>query len=375
MNAHAFKGERHRKVPEIVTLGEYDIGAYAKPKPKTQQGKIKASSDGSLKISLPFSTKSQAYRWLDSDKPEADLERSLTEDERQDIRQAIADSKFQKINVGPQKLPLNHLNLRQQYRSAAHTLLKCLGFYRPDWVCNDITREVREFARDGKGSWQKFAIMVKQHASCADNAAYKLGVRYNAAEIYWCHSLEKVIGVVTLLGRVKRAVILAEDYPGPDAILSVIEDTYGSSKQPQSWFTEFNSAMPAVSLVEILYSPPPIEFFKQEFFRLAASSPFEGLTASLLNDIKKITEQTPEITEATLQKYENLFLEYALNLEMAYGISVKSAEVSSKLAEHGFSDLARHHVGKSCKDDSKICSILGTALDGTLKYLMLKMKT
>lgn len=368
MNAWAFKGERHKKVPEIVTEDEYNIGARAKPKLKTQQGKIKALPDGSLEISLSFRSKNQAYKWLDSDKPKADLGRSLTEEERQCIRQVIQEAKPESIDVGPQKLSYQ-LNWSKEYRSAAHTLLKCLGLYTPDWVCSDLSSPVREFARYDKGSWVKFAVEVHQHLSISEQKV-KGSVHCNTAEIYWCCSLEMVVGVITLLGRVKRAVVIAEGYRGPDAILAVIEDTSGSTKPPQSFFIELDPELPSLPLIEIQNSPPSIKSLGQELSHLAAGSlPLDGLMASLLDSMEKIARETPEINMTVLQKYEKLFVDFASGLEKAFGVSVKLDEVPSKLATYGFSDLAQYHIGKSCKDNPEILSIFETACSKLIKEL------
>lgn len=371
MNTWAFKGERHKEVPKIETKGDYVIEAYGKPKLKIPQFKEEVQPDGSFIMNFSFNSKKEAYRWLlDNSKLEDYLGYPPTEDERQKVRQALKEVKPQSIDIEPQKLLVNTLNLKAQYRSAAHTLLKCLGFYAPDWVHDSRTSQVREFARYDKGSWQKFAVevnLVEKQISLANQAQNKLGVQYNAAEIYWCRSLAKIIGVVTILGRVKRAVIIAEDYHGPDAILAVIEDTYGSKKQPQSWFTQFSSEVPPLPLLEIVSSPPQINFFNQELSTLC--SHLDRLTAFLLNSIEKITRETPDITTTVLQKYEELFIDFALKLEKVFGLSVKPVEVSFKLATYGFSDLIRHHTGKSCKEDPEVRLILDTALSETYKDL------
>lgn len=371
MNTWAFKGERHKEVPKIETKGDYIIEAYNKPKLKIPQFKEEAQPDGSFIMNFSFNSKKEARRWLlDDNKLEAYLGYPPTEDEQQKVRQAIQEAKPQSRDVEPQKLPTKTLNLKAQYRSAAHTLLKCLGLYAPKWVHDSRTSQVREFARYDKGSWWKFAVevnLVEKQISLANQALDKLGVQCNAAEIYWCRSLEKIIGVVTILGRVKRSVLIAEDYNGPDAILTVIEDTYGSKKPPQPRFVQFNSEIPSLPLLEILSSPPPWEFFTQELSTLITH--LDGLTAFLWDSIEKIARETPDITTTVLQKYEELFMDFALKLEKVFGVSVKPAEVSSKLATYGFSDLIQHHIGKSCKDDPDVRLILGIALSETYKDL------
>ncbi|MBD2536459.1 hypothetical protein H6G97_47155 [Nostoc flagelliforme FACHB-838] len=377
MNSWGIKGERHKQIPEIVTDGEYNIRAYAKPKLKTENCSVKASSDGSLEFNFSCSSKEEVYKWLNSDKPETDLGRTLTAEERQWIKQRIQEAKLEKINVEPQPLFIN-LNLSKQYRSVAHTLLKCLGLYDPDLVRGDMTRKVREFIRYEQGNWEEFAVTVNQLIpSVKDRLSQKLGVNYNSVEIYWCCSLEKIIGVLTLLGRIQRAVILAENCKVPNAILAVVEDTYLTRQIPKSFFLELEQQIADIPLIEILFSPPKIEFFRKEISHIASVSlPFEGLNAFLAESIYKIGEQTQELTLKSLQEYEKLFLDFVSNLEKLFGISVEPKVVSSQLAVNGFSDLVQYHIGKNFKEHPEVQDTLLTACTKTWEELtnQLQMK-
>jgi len=355
MNAWAFKGERHKKVPEIQTEGDFNLKEYAKPKPKEP---IKFLPDGSVEFYPSYISKKKVYEDL-KDKQEADLGRPLTEEEEQEIWQIIKEAKSNHIDIGPLKYSCK-LNLQQQYRSAAHTLLKCLGFYSPHWLCDDITSKVREFARYDKGSWEEFAVVVEQHSSWAKKALPKLGVHHNSVEIYWCRSLEKVMGVVTILGRIKRAVIIAEGYRGSDGILYVFENTF-RSKKLHPCFVEFNSELPSVTRLEIQHYPPNIEYFKQELCQLLENSQLGALTAWLFNNMEKIAKEKTPITPSFLQEYEKLVVEFSLGMKKFFGVSAEPAEICSKLAEYGFSDLKQYHLGKICKDDAEVRTILETA--------------
>jgi hypothetical protein len=361
MNAGAFKGGRRGSIPTIVPEGDYILEPGAEPKPKKPE--VKVQPDGSLEIG--FNSKKEARKWFFDDKEiEAHLGRPLTEEEQQQIRQLIKEAEFQPEYIGPQPDSAN-INPQEQYRSAAHTLLKCLGLYEPDWVLDDRTSSVRKFARYNQGDWQQFAVVVKQYVSWAEQIVdrLQLGVHHNSAEIYWCSSLKKVIGVVTLLDRVKRAVILAEGYSGADAVISVVEDTYDSTKPPQALFVQLNSELFSNPLIEILYSPPPIEIFAAELLTIGeVSYPLEALNASFMKDIEKISKQTPELSEQVLEEYKNLFVNFFLKMGQVFKVSIDSAEVRSKLSIYGFSVLAQHHIGKSC-EDTNVGSIRATVFN------------
>ena len=361
MNAGAFKGGRRGSIPTIVPEGDYILEPGAKPKLK--KPKVKVQPDGSLEIRL--NSKTEAYKWFfDKKEIEAYLESPLTEEAQQHIRQLIKEAELQPEDIGPQPDSAN-INLQEQYRSAAHTLLKCLGLYEPDWVLDDRTSSVRKFARYNQGDWQQFAVVVNQYVSFAEQIVdiLQLGVHHNSAEIYWCSSLKKVIGVVTLLDRVKRAVILAEGYSGADAVLSVVEDTYDSKKPPHALLVQRNPDLFCDPLIEILYSPPPIEIFAAELLTIGeVSYPLEALIASFMKDIEKISKQTPELSEQVLEEYKKLFVNFFLNMGQVFKVSIDSAEVRSKLSIYGFSVLAQHHIGKSC-EDTNVGSIRATVFN------------
>jgi HNH endonuclease len=353
MNAWGFKGERHRQVPEIETAGELTTGKHGKPRQKQPKIIKKNQPDGSSVITgFSFNSKEEAYKFLRSD------EILLTADEQKQIRQAISEAKIKEsIIEEPQQFSFE-LDLQDQYRSASHTLLKCLGMYAPEQVRGDAIASVREFTRYNKGEWTSFAVKVNQVVPSAVEMM-NATPRCNTAEIYWCRALGKVVGVLTLLGRIRRAVILAEDYSGDTSgMLYVVEDTYGSKKPPRSLFVELDPNVPSFPLLEIQSFAPSDESFGHELGHLLwRSLSVEGPTASLTNGIAKIMKDTSEINEDFFRRYESLFITFALQMERAFGVPLASELIPSKLAEYGFSDLARCYMGKGFEDD-EVQSIL-----------------
>ncbi len=369
MNAWAFKGERHKEVPKIIPNDDYILDARGQLKLNSPKVEEEFQPDGSYKIGFSFNSKGEARRWfLDGNGVEAYLGRSLTEDEKQYFRQLIAQTDFHIEDAKPQAVSVG-IDLRKQYRSAAHTILKCLGLYTPDSVRSDLMHEVRSFARYDQGSWLNFAVEAHPYFSLVDQATNVFRVRYNTVEIYWSSLLKKIIGVITLLDRVKRAVVIAEDYTGPDAILSVVEDTYSTKKTPKAVFVELDSNLPPLPLINIKKFSHSIETFNFFYYELSSLLsiyyPIDSLSSRLISGIEKIGEKVPKLNEQSLEECINLFVDFAVNLGKLVGTSLDSQEARSKVLNYGFSILAQKHMEKSWKD-TEVSSIM----EATLKMLV-----
>jgi len=169
MNAWSFKGKRHPSIPIIRLEGNYDIEAGAKLRLKKPLVEEETQPNGQIKSKISFNSRDEAKRWLKGPDAESYYGRALSQKERDEI---ITQAKFQSEDAQPQKASAK-LDLREQYRSAAHTILKCLGFFMPDLVCHEQTKEVREFARYDRGDWRLFAVEAEQHFSVLPNLVCK----------------------------------------------------------------------------------------------------------------------------------------------------------------------------------------------------------
>lgn len=368
MNAWAFIGERHNEIPKIPLNDGYILDAMGQLKLNGPKVEEEFQPDGSYKIGFSFNSKGEARRLFLDGNEVAYLGRSLTKDEKQDFRQLIAQTDFHIEDAKPQTVSVN-IDLRKQYRSAAHTILKCLALYAPDSVRSDLTHEVRSFARYDQGSWLNFAVEAHPYISLVDKAANVLNVfrvRYNTVEIYWSSLLKKIIGVMTLLDRVKRAVVIAEDYTGPDAVLSVVEDTYGTKKTPKAVFVELDSNLSPLPLINIKKFPHSLETYK--FFNNELSSlssiyyPIDSIASRLISGIEKIGKNAPKLNEQSLEECINLFVDFAVNLGKLVGTSLDSQETRSKVLNYGFSTLAQKHMERSW-EDTEVSSIMAATLE------------
>ena len=355
MNAWSFKGKRHNSIPTIDLKGNYFLDAGAKLRFKEPLVEKEIQLDGLVRTKISFKSRGEAKRWLEGSGAESLLGRPLSQEERNCLEQQITQAKFSSEDAQPQEASAN-LDLRVQYRSAAHTILKCLGFFMPDWVCHDQTKQVRQFARYDEGDWRLFAVEVEQHFSLADQAMslLGLGVNHNSVEIYWSSYLRMVIGVVTILNRVKRAVVISKDYVGTDRVLYVFEDTHGSGKPPRAILAEINSQEFSAPTIGIQYFASPTridEVFRSEISRLTTIYyPIDALTAKLRKDIEQINQKSVEVDEKICNQYREAFLNFFVNLEKFSQKSVDSEKVYSKVSDYGFAALAHRFSGRACDD-------------------------
>ena len=371
MNSWSFKGERHTDVPKIILEGDYflDKGGILKLKKAIIEDEIQ--SDGTIEPHFVFNSRSQAKHWIEEGGMATWLGRLPSAEEQKYFKELIKQATPYAPDAKPQQFS-SRLNLREQYRSSAHTILKCLKFYLPEWISSDLTKPIQQFARYDQGDWRFFAVNVEQLFSIAEQAAriFGLGVYHNSVEVYWCSHLKMVIGVLTILHRVKRAVVIAQNYSGPDAILYVAEDTHGSKKPPQALFAEFDSKQFSLPLLSAQYFASPIEayqFFENELAGLmGVYYPIDAITARLIEGIKAVNEKTPQLSEIALEEYKNLFLDCVLNLGKIRGVPVDVARVCSKLFEYGFSTLATQYIGRLCTD-SDAASLMGRAFDRVVR--------
>lgn len=368
MNAWSFKGKRHQSIPIISRLeGNYLIEAGAKLRLKEPLIETETQPNGQIKSEISFNSRGEAKHWLKDPGAESYFGRALSQEERDEI---IRQAKFQSEDAQPQKA-LANLDLREQYRSAAHTILKCLAFFIPDLVCHEQTKEVREFARYDRGDWSLFAVEVEQKFSLADQVVslLGLGVHHNSVEIYWCSHLRMVIGVVTILNRVKRAVVIAKDYSGPDRILYVFEDTHGSGKPPH--------AISAINLLDFSWRIIKVKYFASEtrIDRVFGNEllglttiyyPIDALTAKLEKTIQDVNQISGEVDEKMIQKYREAFLDLFTNLGKVLGKSIDLDEVLSKMSDYGFETLTNRFTGINCRDkefESSVAEIFENLLN------------
>lgn len=355
MNAYSFKGKRLKAIPPIQLEGNYFLDAGGKPKLKKPLVQKETQADGLIRANISFNSPEEGKKWVKgsgAESAESLFGRPLKQEEKDELLKRIREASYQSEYLQAQDASAN-LDLRSQYRSAAHTVLKCLGFFLPEWVCDDQTKQVRHFARYNESDWLLFAVDPEQHLSLADEVVrlLGLGVKHNSVEIYWCSYLRMVIGVVTILNRVKRSVVIAKDYSGPDKILYVFEDTNLSRKAPRAISVEINPQKFSIGIQYFAYPTRTYEFFQNELSSFANTYyPIDCLTAKLIRTIDEVNQTSVEVDENLLEKYKQAFIECFTNLIKIQGESIDLDKLLAKMSDYGFATLADKFIGKNCND-------------------------
>lgn len=370
MNSWSFKGERHNEVPKILLGDEYFIDEGAKLKLKRPLIRDTNLPDGQIKSEISFNSKSEAKRWIDGDGMTNWLGRTPSEEEKKSVMKKIIEAQREKIDAFPQKTS-TQLDLREQYRSTAHTVLKCLGFFLPEFVQDKLTQEIRDFARNNKGDWRNFAIETKQLFSVAEYATkvWDLGVFQNSVEVYFNSSTKMVVGVLTILNRIKRSVIIARDYSGADSILYVVENTRQTKKPPYALSMKFDPIQIPIPLLNtecFLTDSQIYHYFNNELTSLMGTIyPSDAIASSLINGIEEIRKKGLYVSVENTDECLNLFLEFFQNLSKIFHSPVDINKVRASLLKHGLSDLASSHVGKLYTEPD-VDSLMTNAFDSTL---------
>lgn len=374
MNAWSIKGERHQEVPKIILNNEYYLDSGAKLKLKKPLIEEKVLANGNISSKLIFNSRNQAKRWLERDGLATLLERNPSTKEREYFEKLIKEAELENADAEPQPISIQ-LNLREQYRSTAHTVLKCLGFFLPEWVQKDLTSSIRQFARYNEGDWRSFAVVAEQMIPINELAktARHLGINYNSVEVYFCSSTKMIIGVLTILDQIKRAIVIARDYTGPDLILYAVEGTHGFSKPPESVLVRFQPehiSVPLIGAQFFLSSNQVYQYFKNELSELMEMQfPTDALTARLIQDIETKNKKNLELNQVNLEEYLEIFLSFFQGFGKVFSISLDVDKIRFQLLEHGFTKLANQHPG-TLYTDPEVVSLMGLAFQHTFQDLL-----
>lgn len=334
MNANLFKGERHQQIP-LIDDPNWDY-KLDRGKPKLKKILIEENNQNNIQKKILFPSKTQTRKWLNSDETESVIGIKLSEKEQKKyLEQAKSEQKY--ISFSKQET----INLNYQYRSTAHTVLKCLGFFMPECIKSNEMKEIKEFAAEGKGDWQYFAVDVKQYLSFDDLIAEQLGVYYNSVEIYWCSYLGMVVGVLNILNRIKRAIILSRKYSGTEKYLLVFEDTYSTKEKPNAIFQQIDFQYPNLLTIGVQHfanSDKTTQLFQQEIDELTGYYyPTDSIKANFTENIKNINCKNYKIFDEMIEEYKKAILEnlrlIALFLKKDLNVDAIKSELNRKFAE------------------------------------------
>ena len=224
MNAHGFSGSRSKRIPEI-DMESHVVSPFGQVVLSGPKIDISTDAKGTQKIKVVAKTKSELRHVLLDGKLEDLIDRKLTPTDREHLLKAVSEAKTKQCPQDPIKTQVI-IDLQSQYRAAAHTILKVLKMYESNLWCDTSTEQLRRFAILGSADFKSFAVNVEPPMSVESLAKKYFNYRINSVEIYWSHCERKVFGILTLLGRIKRALVISETWQGPNAIMVVGESVH-----------------------------------------------------------------------------------------------------------------------------------------------------
>ncbi|MFT3686358.1 MAG: hypothetical protein QM783_15800 [Phycisphaerales bacterium] len=357
MNAWGFRGNRQSGVPELKTDAGYLLSAFARPRRDAgPEVAVTNLDDGKVAISAVRASKSELRRLLLDNKTIDDaIGRALSDEEREHIRKGIREAvpMEQSLPAVPVSILLKP---QHEYRSAAHTILKCAALFSPSLVTDACTNAIRRFARYDQGKWSDFAIEPEVHLDFHRVFSRAFGVHFNAVQICWCKALRKVVGSLWVLGRIKRSVVLASDCDTVDAALFVFEPTSGD-RALQALYGEIDPALSSVPLVTIPASLPTAQSLLKD---LAESYSSDAVLGSLLHEWSKLFKAGEVVTAAVIAAIKPVVAEHVCALLKALTIEPKLAEVEAAVEKHA-ANWQRQLVGKQ-GDDPAVAEAIGRSL-------------
>lgn len=334
MNALGIKGERHYEVPTVESDTEnYVLKKFSKPEVVDPTMEI-IQTDDHTRVRANVKSKGEARRLLLDGELEEKLGRKLTEEERQHILKVIGEAKIESKEVG--KLSFSsELDIQAEYRSVAHMALKCLGFVDPDIVISDDTLPIRNFARYNKGSWEDFAVLVEPQISATDGM--QVSNEANYAEIYFSKTQRKIIGVLTILNRIKKAVVICENYDGPEKTMLVMELPGGIIR---AFSLGFKIELP-FTICNIKKRPPTPEDLANEFYKVASTSIcVDSVQAQFFNSIQSLVRKNPLVSKQSVAEYEGILAEFLKTLSNLKENAISVEKAHEILTQLNFSDIA-----------------------------------
>lgn len=304
MNAHGFRGSRDKEIP-LIHMGSHNVAPYGRL--VQSQPRIDESTDanGNQRITAAAGSRSEMRSLLLDGQLEKAIGRTLSPANRDFLLKEVARAEIKEYRPDPLTTQVT-IDLQSQYRAAAHTILKVLKLYESNLWCDSSTEKLRSFARTGSTPFQDIAVEAQLPMSVADLAKKHFNYRNNSIEIYWSHCERKVFGILTLLGRIKRALVVSESWLGPNAIMVVGESVHAGAKlRPLFW--EFPPEADEVPIITVSDDKPTLEQVKNELGDLINESQgWHSIASELGYELSRITSKGGDLTPQKVDRIEHV---------------------------------------------------------------------
>lgn len=256
---------RNSAPPIIHTTGDLKILPQSKlyMEPKIQFFK---DQEDKFTVNLRASSWGEVKRLLaDDQKAIGTIGRPLSDSEKADLRKKI---NFKRSWPGTEDGCFQvSLDLPLQIKSAAHTCLKVLRAYFPNYAVSNELRSIREFiTKHQDRNWQQFTFdgVLISGLDSSNHCEKQLGGPFfSSVTIIWSEHHNMVVGKVKILGRLERWVILQKNYRGPSGILIALEGINNGGELLAS-HASFGNLMP--KLFDIKKQTLTEQYFGKEYF-------------------------------------------------------------------------------------------------------------
>lgn len=328
-NAYDEKPSRRPETPKIAFEGEHELGPRGKPRLKAPT--VTSTKAGqTLHVQITANSKGEVRRLLEGGDLEAQLGFKLSEEKRKEVLAALRAAEKTAGGIGWQEKPIE-LDLQGQYRSAAHTALLALKFYAPELLDDPATSALRDFARHGTGSWINFAALQPAPSMLESMTREQLTL-YNQVEVVWDRDQGKVYATLTVLGVIRRTVVLVDSYAGPTKILGVIEGV-----GPDRMFKAYECTNPLAAQVmkprAALASAPNKKWFQAELhWLLAEVNTAAPIRAAAWQGFAKLQRKHKAVTPAAIEQLKKVLADTVLEATSRSGSEAVATDVEAALA-------------------------------------------
>jgi hypothetical protein len=215
-NAWGIKTQRNPKIPHIISEDGITMGNFGRPQLHVAPS-IKATlfEDGSVKVEIAgWTSKRHRKEMLTNfEEIERQIGRPLTENQRRTLESG------DEIKERPQATHITELKIsatsypEKEFRNVGNVLIKCIGYYMPEIVRSEALKKLRDFVRYGNEDYRKYAVVTAEDPNISPALKPLMMSQFNCAEIYFCKKQRMIVGVVNVMGHIKRSIIMQKMYP------------------------------------------------------------------------------------------------------------------------------------------------------------------
>jgi hypothetical protein len=235
-------------------------------------------------------------------------------------------------------------DLKMQYRSTGHTCLKALAYYDPKLARSSIFDKTKSFIKNGDGDLNEFAIESTVHETFLPTRGQSLRGEFNHVVLYFSKRLNKVIGMFTLLGVVKRTIVLSDEWDKDECVITVGESVNKGISSRCWLFPVIDEGLPTI--MEVSGLPDENSFKESERVVLKQYVASMSLSYKLTRHLAKLDRDKTLLTGKELEVIKKYAIElYSAALDRT-GNTVSEEEIKKKVENSDLNSLLTEYNGK-----------------------------